>query len=352
MSKVSSFANARILIMTSKQTLLAGTVALLLSACDRPPEVVKFEGLAQGTTFHISYWSAQPLDAKALEASVTQTFAEIDKNLSNYRPDSVIERFNANTTTESQYVGTEIVDLVKLARHVGHASGGCYDLTIKPLFDLWGFMGEQLTIPDEDALQSARAEIGMDKVGIVDDSHLQKPAKVRVDVSSVAQGYSVGKISQVLEQQGVVNYLVEIGGELKTQGHKPDGTAWRIAVEKPLPGQQRMLKIVTTPKDQPFAVMTSGTYRHYFDVNGQRYSHILDARTGKPVTHDLVAVTVLHDDPTVADAWSTALLCVGQPQGMALADAEHIQALFVQQQQGNLVESQSQALQASGLTFE
>ena len=327
-------------------------VLTLLAGCDRTPDLTKFEGFAQGTTYHITYWLESAIDGKALESEVVKEFADIDKAMSNYRPDSVIEVFNNHPNDESQFVGDEIVALLRVASRVSQASQGCYDLTIKPLFDLWGFKDDVLSIPDEATLQSAMAEVGMDKVVIVDDTHVRKPANVRVDVSSVAQGYSVEKVSRILEQHGIHNYLVEVGGELKTHGHKPDGTAWRIAVEKPLPGEQRMMKVLTTPKDQPFAVMTSGTYRHYFDVNGQRYSHILDARTGKPVTHDLVATTVLHDDPTVADAWSTALLCVGQQQGMQLANAEHLKVLFVQQQGNELVETKSEALQESGLVIE
>ena len=332
--------------------LPVGLLGLLLAACNQQPELTKFEGFAQGTTYHITYWSETAVDGKALESAVVKEFANIDKAMSNYRPDSIIEGFNNHPNAESQFVGDEIVALLKVASRVSRASQGCYDLTIKPLFDLWGFKDDVLTIPDRITLQNAMAEVGMDKVKIIDDSHAQKPANVRVDVSSVAQGYSVEKVSRILEQQGIHDYLVEVGGELKTHGHKPDGTAWRIAVEKPLPEERRMMKVLTTPKDQPFAVMTSGTYRHYFDVNGQRYSHILDARTGKPVTHDLVAVTVLHDDPTVADAWSTALLCVGQQQGLQLANAEHLKVLFVQQQGNELIETKSQALLESGLTIE
>lgn len=325
---------------------------LILAACQPTADLHKFEGLTQGTTYHITYWSESAVDAQAVQAEVITALADIDKNLSNYRADSVIETFNNNPSAESQWVGDEIVALLRVAKRVSAASQGCYDLTIKPLFDLWGFRDDVLSIPDEATLQAALAGVGFDKVEILDDTHLQKPSQVHVDVSSVAQGYSVQKISRILEQRGVGNYLVEIGGELKTHGHKPDGTAWRIAVEKPLPGEQRMLKVLTTPKDQPLAVMTSGTYRHYFDADGQRYGHILDARTGKPVSHDLVAVTVLLDDPTVADAWSTALLCVGQQQGMQLADAEHLQVLFVQQQDGDLIETRSQALVESGLSIE
>lgn len=332
-----------------------GLIALLglAVACSKSETpIVKFEGMAQGTTYHISYWTPEPIEAQALEAAVTDEFMAIDKALSNYRPDSTIEVFNSNASADSQEVGEEIVRLYRMAQGVSMLSQGCYDLTVKPLFELWGFMGEKLTIPDEAQLQAALAEVGMNKVSIVDIAHLQKPPKVRVDLSSVAQGYSVGKISQVLENFGVRNYLVEIGGELKTNGHKPNGQAWRIAIEKPLPGQQKLQKIVTLPLDRPLSVMTSGTYRHYYDVNGQRYSHILDARNGRPVTHDLVAVTVLHENPALADAWSTALICVGQQQAMEMANAEGIAALFIQQQGDNLLESKSNALISSGLSLE
>jgi FAD:protein FMN transferase len=326
---------------------------LLLTACgEQTKPVSKLEGQTQGTTYHISFWSEAAIENQSLEQAVLVTFADIDKTFSNYRPDSVIEIFNANPTNGSQWVGKEIVQLVDLASKVSQISQGCYDLTIKPLFDLWGFKGDSLTIPEPVVLADALATVGLDKVRKIDDEHLQKPANVRVDVSSVAQGYSVERISQVLEQHGVHHYLVEIGGELKTHGHKPDGSAWKIAVEKPLPGEQKLMKVVSMPKDKPFAVMTSGTYRHYFDFNGQRYSHILDARSGKPVTHDLVAVTVMHEDPTIADAWSTALLCVGVQQGMQIANDQHLQVLFVQQQASGLVETKSQALEASGLSIE
>lgn len=343
--------------MIKKQMKGAGWwVGLLILAGCSEPNIEKFEGFAQGTTYHISYWVDQAVEGKAdgpsLEQAVELSLADIDRGLSNYRPDSVIEQFNNNPSADSQAVGEDIVALVRLAKQVSQASQGCYDLTIKPLFDLWGFQGDKLNIPDADTLQQALAQVGFDKVEVIDDTHLKKPARIRVDVSSVAQGYTVEKISQVLEQRGISNYLVEIGGELKTQGHKPNGQAWRVAVEKPLPGQQKLHKILTLPIDRPMAVMTSGTYRHYFDVDGRRYSHILDARDGHPVSHDLVAVTVLHDNPTVADAWSTALLCVGQQQGLQLANAEKLQVLFIQQQGEALLESQSDALQTSGLRIE
>jgi len=315
-----------------------------LIACSGP-SIQKLEGAAQGTTYHISYWSKTSIDNAAVASAVKNELDVIDKALSNYRPDSVIEVFNSTENTDSQEVGAEIVKLVRIAQTVSVASKGCYDLTMKPLFDLWGFRGEAPAMPDEASIQKLQARIGMAKLDIIDDSHLRKQqADLKVDLSSIAQGYSVGKISQVLEEQGITDYLVEIGGELQTRGYKPDQQAWRIALERPLPGDMHMQKRITMPKESQMAVMTSGTYNHYFDYQGQRYSHILDARNGRPITHDLVSVTVIHEDPTIADAWDTALLCLGQKEGLQAANDAHIPALFIQQQGTELIESKSDAL--------
>ncbi len=317
---------------------------IMLTGCSEPT-IQKLEGPAQGTTYHISYWSESPVDTKDIKASVESEFAVIDKLLSNYRPDSTIETFNSVENTDSQEVGGEIVALVKIAQVVHQASHGCYDLTIKPLFDLWGFRGDKLNIPADSTILGTLKQIGMEKLEVVDDTHLRKKqADLKVDLSSIAQGYSVERISKILAQKGITNYLVEIGGELKTNGYKPGLQPWRIAVERPLPDERTMHKIVTMPKDSPIAVMTSGTYRHYFDDHGQRYSHILDARNGRPVTHNLVSVTVLIADPAVADAWSTALLCLGPKDGMAAASTAKIPALFIELQGSELIESRSEAL--------
>ncbi len=307
--------------------------------------IQKLEGSAQGTTYHISYWSELPVDGKDIETGIKNEFDTIDKTLSNYRPDSIIETFNSAENVGSQQVGNEIVSLVRVAQTVHQASQGCYDLSIKPLFELWGFRGDKLTIPNDSTILKMLSQIGMEKLEVMDETQLRKKqSDLKVDLSSIAQGYSVESISRVLEQKGITNYLVEIGGELKTRGHKPDLQAWRIAVERPLPGEQVMQKIITMPKETPIAVMTSGTYRHYFDDRGQRYSHILDARTGRPVAHDLVSVTVFHEDPVIADAWSTALLCLGQKEGIKAANAEKIPALFIQQQDSELIETRSDTL--------
>ncbi len=212
--------------------------------------------------------------------------------------------------------------------------------------DLWGFNRDRFSRPSDQALRETLDSVGMDKLETVDATRLRKrTAALQVDLSSIAQGYSVSRLAALLERHGIRDYVAEIGGELSMRGHRPDGQPWRIAVEKPLSGQRSIEKVITAGHPAPLAVMTSGTYRHYFDVDGTRYSHILDARSGRPVTHRTVSVTVIYHDATQADAWSTALLCLGTPAGLPVADAQGIPALFIDQdQQGGLHERWSRPL--------
>jgi thiamine biosynthesis lipoprotein len=272
--------------------------------------------------------------------------AHIDAVISNYRPDSAIEQLNATISDQPLTVDSTITALITEARAVSVASHGCYDITIKPLFDLWGFKGDKLTPPSAQALQSALQAVGFDKIDVLGAGQLRKlNPTLRIDLSSIGQGYSVGRLANILAQQGINDYLIEIGGELVIHGQKPDGEPWRVALEKPLSGERTLQKVMTIRQTESLAIMTSGTYRHYFDVQGKRYSHILNAHTGAPVSHQTVSVTVLHHDPTQADAWSTALLCLGRADGMAVAQHAGIAALFIEQQGDNFAEFRSESLQ-------
>ena len=327
--------------------LVLVSLVATLTACSKTPELSKITGYAQGTTYNLTF--ALPGDVKTpvseIEQKVNEEFARIDKALSNYRDDSAIEEFNAQQTTEVITADAELVALIEEARKVYIASNGCYDLTMKPLFDLWGFKKDEFSPPSEEALTETLATVGMDKLETIDATHLRKQIpQLRVDVSSIGQGYSVGRIVKVLEQYGVENYLVEVGGELQTKGKKPNGEPWRIAVEKPLPNERKLHKIASFDSGAPMALMASGTYRHFFDSEGKRYSHILDARRGKPVEHNTVSVTIFHEDPTKADAWSTALLCLGSNEGMKVANEHNLPVLFIDQTGDQLIEHESDAL--------
>lgn len=326
--------------------LITFVSVLLLSACSDSTPLQSIAGEAQGTTYEIRFWTEQDVDLKQISSAVTQELAAIDASMSGYREDSVIERFNQQQVSEPLLVDAGIVQLVNQARAIHEASDGCYDLTIKPLFELWGFKASRFAVPSDEAIQSVRNTIGMTKLETTDATHLRKQIPtLAIDLSSIGQGYSVGRMAQVIEQYGIQNYMAELGGEMLVKGRKPDGQAWRIAIEKPLPEQRTIEKVIHLEGAQPTAIMTSGTYRHFYDEAGVRYSHILDARTGYPVTHNTVSVTVLYPDAALADAWSTALLCLGREAGLAIANKQNIPAFFIEQAGDTLLEHGSEPLQ-------
>ncbi|WP_158005481.1 FAD:protein FMN transferase [Rheinheimera sp. A13L] len=325
-----------------------------LTACSQPDPIQRISGPAQGSSFTVSFWTEQGIDKSALEKQLKKELDRIDLLMSNYRPDSVIEAFNAQQSQDLMEVGEELVLMVDIAKQISAHSEGCYDLTVKPYFELWGFRGDKLTKPSAEQIQTLKQTIGLDKVSS-DGSRLVKHSPgLRVDVSSIAQGYTVGQLAKILDKAGIQNYLVEVGGELVSKGKKPEAKAWRVAIEKPLPDSQKLQKIISVQQDEPLSIMTSGTYRHFYDLDGVRYSHVLDARTGTPVTHNTVSTTILIPDPTWGDAWSTAFLCMGSEQGLKVADELKLPVLFIDQQGADFIEKPSQALTealASGTAF-
>ncbi|HEY8521889.1 MAG TPA: FAD:protein FMN transferase [Gammaproteobacteria bacterium] len=302
--------------------------AAALEACAPQPELVGFTGFAQGTTYSVQWRRPAGVDEKALEAAVAAELDRIDALLSNYRPDSAVERINAARTTEPLAAPAELLELLDRAREVHAASAGCFDPTVRPLVALWGFDGDAPRVPAPDALAAARRRVGLGTLERLDDGHLRKRIPdAEIDVSGIAQGYTAGRLARVLEDRGVRDYLVEIGGELLARGRRPDGSGWRVAVEAPAPSGAAIARVLTLPAE-PTALATSGSYRHFFTADGRRYSHVLDPRTGAPVDHALVSVTVLHRDPALADAWSTALLCLGPAEARAAATRANVAALL------------------------
>lgn len=217
--------------------------------------------------------------------------------------------------------------------------------TVKPIFDLWGFSKHENRVPTQEEINNVLLHVGMPRVEIDRaNSRIRKlDPEVKIDLSSIAQGYTVTATANLLENQGIQNYLVEIGGEMKVKGHNAKGNSWRVAIEKPSPFSREVQRILDIHQMNGAAIMTAGTYRNFFEEKGHTYSHILNPKTGSPVTHHLLSVTVLHDDPTWADAWDTALLCVGETEAAKIAEAEHLKVLLIYQEGQVLKEHMSNA---------
>jgi thiamine biosynthesis lipoprotein len=327
------------------RSLAALTAVLALTACQQPAET-PLSGSIQGTTYHIKMvLEGIQVTPEQVKADVEEVFRNVDEKLSNWREDSEISRFNRQKTTDWVSVSPEIIRLVAIGQEVHAKTQGCYDLTVKPIFDLWGFAKHDEKVPEQADIDQVLAHIGMDKLEIDAEHHRlrKKDPEIQVSLDSIAQGFTVGAVAERLEQRGVRNYLAEIGGEMKVKGRKANGAAWRVAIEKPTPMAREVQRIVDLHEEQGSAVMTSGTYRNFFESSGKTYSHILNPKTGRPVAHSLLSTTVLHPDPTWADAWSTALLCVGETEGARIAEAEHLKALFIYRDGEQLKEQMSSA---------
>jgi len=298
------------------------------AGCTRRPALETLTGLAQGTTYTLQWWSEERVDRSALARVVTAELERIDALLSNYRTDSVLERFNATRSPDPQALPAELVSLLELAADVHRASGGCFDPTVRPLVRLWGFDGDEPHVPTDDAIAAVLPSVGFDKLEIVDAEHVRKLRDdVEVDMASIGQGYTVGRLSAIAESFGLKNYLFEIGGELAGRGSRPDGKSWRVGIESPDKGTP--LAALNLPTDRVTAVITSGSYRHFFEDHGHAYGHILDPRTGRSVEHALVSVTVTGDAAARTAAWGTALLCLGPDAAAETAEREHLSAVMI-----------------------
>lgn len=309
--------------------LTAVWASTVLIACTPPsPSIRTISGFAQGTTYSLQWMGSA--STGAIEAAAEQELERIDALLSNYRPDSTLERFNAVRHTEPIELPAELVALFAVAKTVHGASDGCFDPTIRPLVRLWGFDGETPTIPTTAAIDATRALVGLNQLELIDASHVRKRRpELELDMASIGQGYTAGRLAELLEHHGNTAYLAEIGGEVVTRGTKPGAAPWRIGIENPVsPVTPSASGPALRMPDTRTAAITSGSYRHFLEAEGRRFSHIIDPRSGWPVEHALLSVTVVGPDGALAAAWGTALLCLGPAAALATAERESLAALL------------------------
>ncbi|MCQ4307441.1 FAD:protein FMN transferase [Pseudomonas stutzeri] len=310
------------------QPVIVATLAAALTGCLFQDKVESFGGPTMGSTYSVKYVAGDQAANKAqLQRDTESILAEIDKQMSTYRSDSDIEVFNALPAGECMTMPSGVRELVVAGQRLSEESDGALDLTIEPLLNLWGFgpQGRGERVPSAEEIARVRQDVGQQHLR-VEGEQLCKVRAVQVDFNSIAAGYAVDQVAETLEASGVSSYLVEITGELKARGHKPDGAPWRIAIEAPHDAERVAQRIIEL---DGYAVSTSGDYRNYFERDGKRYSHTLDPQTGVPIDHHLAAVTVVDPSTLRADGLSTVLMVLGPERGLAYAAEHKIAALFV-----------------------
>lgn len=312
--------------------------------------VKELAGETMGTTWSVKLALIPGTDLAPLKRGIEAVLARIIDEMSPWEPASHITRFNTAPAGTWHRLPAGFFKVLSAALHWAERTGGAYDPTVGAAVNLWGFGPEtsRAAIPDDGSIHQARERGGWSRVTLdrTTQSALQ-PGALLLDLNSIAKGFAVDEAARFLKGEGIDNALVEIGGELRGEGLKPDGTPWWVALEQPRAGRltETLLALAGV------SVATSGDERRYFDVGGRRYAHTLDPATGAPLTHDLVSVTVVAEDCMTADALATALLVLGPRKGPAFAVRHGLAALFVRHEFVNhdgarLVEQLSPAMAA------
>lgn len=326
--------------------------AILLSACgdaSLSQAKTRFSAPTMGTVYNVSLVDGALDEGKLgrIRHGLEDILAEVIDEMSTYEAGSALSRFNASSDTGWQAASKDLVTVLAEALNVSRWSEGAFDATVSPLVDLWGFgPGGARQVPPTDAqLQRAAAAVGHDLLRAdLERSAIRKDdAAVRLDLSAIAKGFAADRMGAYLDGQGIRNYLIDIGGELRAGGRNDQDAAWRIAIERPEPGERSILRVVGL-SDR--AIATSGDYRNFFEAQGKRFSHTIDPRTGRPVDQPLASVTVVHERTMTADAMATSLLVLGAERGFELAERSGVAAHFMSREKSGLVERSTRAMQA------
>ena len=302
-------------------------------------------GATMGTTYSVRIVAPETnTGAKELQSEIDAELSRITALMSTYVDDSQLSRFNSSDSGDWVSVDSDVVAVVDAALRASAISDGAFDPTVGPLVELWGFgrAGPRDTPPPQSEIDAAMATVGFGLVSTREEPPaLRKLAPaVALDLSALAKGYAVDRIDWLLDSRGLTRYMIEIGGEVKTRGRNQDGEPWRIAVERPLEAERSVYTVLQLSGE---AIATSGDYRNFFEIDGRRYFHAIDPRSGQPAGNDLASVTIVAASAMEADAMATAMLVLGPDKGMRLANEQRIAALFLRRDGDEIVARHSQA---------
>jgi len=300
-----------------KMTRFVLLVSLLASSCGKEkPAYLTLTGKAQGTTFNITYHDSRQRD---FSHPVDSLFRLIDKSMSLWDSTSVISRINRNEP--GVQVDEHFAAVFQKAKDISEITGGVFDATVGPLVKAWGFSFKKgLPPPDSAQVDSLRQLIGFQKTRLENGILQKADPRMEIDFNAIAQGYTVDLISDFLEKNGVKNYLVEIGGEVRTLGVNERGTIWNVGIDKPTEEETAGRPLQTSVALNGKSLATSGSYRKFVLRDGKKFSHAIDPKTGRPIDHNLLSVSVIAQDCASADAYATAFLVMGMEKAMEMAE--------------------------------
>ena len=315
---------------------------LLFSACDFLPSqqlpVSEFSGSTMGTYYRVvviddvdhftSALDHSHFTQASFQKSLDLLLSQILSSMSTYQVDSEISHFNRLPSNSCQTISRDFAQVVSLALTISHQSEGYFNPLLNPLVARWGFDSQDkpVTFPSSDELDRLLELAALDALSLdLTDTKLCKSKPVQINLSAIAKGYTVDQIARLLMQMGAKDFLVDIGGEVRVLGHNARQQPWRLAIETP----DRSSSIQEVVQLSEHAIATSGDYRNYFIHEGQYYSHLIDPKTGSPISHSIASVSVISDTTAVADAWATALIAMGEVNAKRIAESEGLAVMMV-----------------------
>ena len=282
--------------------LIVGTVLIIRQQQSMPYQ--KYSGLIFGTTYHVTYQYDDDLHAE-----VVAKLKEVDAALSMFNEQSTISKINNNEAVKPDKM---FLDVFHLAQQISQDTQGAFDITVAPLVNIWGFGFKHGQEPTTHAIDSLRQFVGYQKVSYNGKTIQKQDPRIMLDCSAIAKGYGTDVVARLLDEKGITNYLVEIGGEVVTRGISEKRVPWKIGVTKPTDDTLHVgndLQTVLNVTDK--AMATSGNYRNFYYKGGRKYAHTIDPKTGRPVQHNILSATVLCNQCAKADAYATAFMVMG-----------------------------------------
>ncbi len=307
--------------------LSAFLIILFLSSCgtkQREPRFVNIRGVVFGTYYSVSYYCDKGEDHSE---AIDSIFNVVNQSMSFYIPNSTISKINRNETNQAD---EHFLSVLNRSLEIAEQTGGAFDPTISPLVNAWGFGFEDRQRMTPALIDSLKRIVGYQKVSVAGNRIIKAIPEIQFDFNAIAKGYASDIAGQLLETKGIESYMVEIGGDLIARGLKPDGTPWRIGLERPARDMYAEQDWEYMVEMHNRAVATSGSTRKYYEEGGQRFSHTIDPFTGRPVTHNLLSVSVFAEDCMTADAFATAFMVMGLERSKEfIQKKDDIQAFFI-----------------------
>lgn len=324
-----TYANGGAGVMTSVFNCLCAALSpaiLICCAAQAHADLLKLDGETMGSYYAVVIEGAAEADAEAIQAKIQAILKDVNRQMSTWDSESEISKFNQSKGTDWFSVSQGFFEVVQESIRLHRFTNGSFDPTLAPVIDLWGFGAQKpKSFPAQAAIDEARTRVGMEFIEARSNPPSIRRSRegITITLSAITPGYASDCVSELLTSLGFPSHTVDIGGEIKAGLPKSGGGKWRLGIESPLGGIQRVVECTER------SIATSGDYRNYFEYKGVRYSHAIDPTTCRPVVNPPASVSILCDSAMTADGMATSLMVMGVEKGLSFARQHKLSVLFL-----------------------